>query len=101
MNRVRRFFMTIWQPMLLYSVATAALILLLSYRLGSLPAHLSNDELSAVHASQTWQSLLHNPLYAPHKITLLVLQRAGLTGQAALRSATVGWAVLILLLFFS
>ncbi len=101
MKRVRRFVITMWQPLLLYSLGAAVILALLCFKLGSLPTHLSPDDVAAVQATHSWHSLLDNPLYAPHKIILVGLQAAGLRSLVALRSASIAWALLMLLFFFS
>jgi len=90
-----------WQPLLMYSVMIALLIALFSYKLGTMPMHISNDELHAVEAAGDWHHLLANPLYAPHKVILFAFRVASVDRLVALRSASVFWALLIVLLFFS
>jgi len=101
MKRVRRLVITMWQPLLFYSLAAVVLLVLLGYQLGKLPTHASADEIQAISAAHSWRALLNNPLYAPHKLMVIILQKAGFKSLAALRAVSTVWALLILGLFFS
>lgn len=83
----------------------ASLILLLSlywlyfWRLSSLVPGLSAAEVSARSASASWQIILANPLFLPHKLlqhSLLALHN----GNFSLRATSAIWAGLFLLAFY-
>lgn len=101
MKRLRRFMMEGWQPILLYGIAIAGLVLLFMYKIGSLPAGLSQNEIQALGSAQTWQAVLNNPLYAPHKVLILTLQTIGFHDKAVLRGVSACWALITTGLFFS
>ncbi len=101
MNWFRRFAITTWQPVLFYGLGAAVLVSIIGYQLGNMPLHLSGQELNAVHAAGNWHTILNNPLYAPHKIVLLLLQLLNFDNLAALRAVSAGWAIMTILLFFS
>lgn len=100
MKRLRRFIITVWQPLFLYTLFIGVLVVLLGYKLGTLPAHSSPDEVSALQAAHGWRDLLNNPLYAPHKLVLLALQLGSLKGLAVWRAVSVGWTLLTIFLLF-
>ncbi len=101
MSRGRQFILTMWQPLLIYGITVALLLLLFAFRLNHLPGTISADEAQAVKITGNWHELLNNPIYLPHKLVLFAFQAAGLKKLALLRSASVFWALVIILLFFS
>ncbi len=101
MSRSRKLILTTWRPLLLYGVALAYLVVLLTHNLGSLPAGLSTAELQNLNAMGNWHSFLTNPFYAPHGLLLFVLQVLGVKSLLAFRSVSVLWALVCVLLFFS
>lgn len=100
MKKFHRILLGLWQPLLLYGLAIAALLFMLGYRLGHLPAGLSSTEVSTLSSSSTWHALLDNPLYAPQTILIRLLHLTGLGTIAVYRLASVFWAVITLGLFF-
>ncbi len=101
MSRGRQFILTMWQPLLIYGLTVALLLLLFAFRLNHLPSTISADEAQAVKATGNWHELLTNPIYIPHKLVLFTFQAAGLKKLALLRTASIFWALVIILLFFS
>ncbi len=87
--------------MLLYGLVALGALVLLGFRLGSVPSGVSPAELSAFQAAHSWQAILNQPFFWPHKLVLLGLQSFGINSLVAYRATSVSWALLITLLFFS
>ncbi len=100
MKRIRNFIVKSWRPLLFGLLAVALAVLIIAYRLKTLPGGVSNDEANALTASSSWRLILDNPLFLPHKLMLYVLQVGGFRQLYVLRIVSILWALLFILFFF-
>jgi 4-amino-4-deoxy-L-arabinose transferase-like glycosyltransferase len=81
-------------------VLLAILYALFVWRLGTLTPGFSVIEFQAREASQSLQAIANNPISAPHKIIQHGLQALGHNGAFWMRSASVLWALIILICLY-
>ena len=92
----RKLFAQYWQPFMWYGLLVLAFGGLLWYKLGSLTGGYGPAELSTLHASNSWQHILNNPLNAPFTIMgrlTLYLEHHGIYAMR-LSAAAIGLASL-------
>lgn len=77
-----------------------AAAVLLAFRLGSLPARVSTGELQTYHGNLQAHQIGTNPLYAPYKIVDFALLHLREHSVATARLASVGFALVAVMLFF-
>ncbi len=70
------------------------------WRLGSLTPGLSITETAAAADSTTWQNILNNPTYAPHKLLQFGSQTLIGSSAASLRLASVIFAAIFIICFY-
>ena len=98
--RVRTYFATReWQKDLLLLGALALLAGLFFMQLGSLVPGASTNEIAARTDSSSLRNIVHDPLFAPHKLLQYGLQKVGLNGIIAMRSVSVAFALLFVIAF--
>jgi hypothetical protein len=92
-----------WQVLILPLVlcASAVLILLLfSWRLGTLTHGMNGPEIAARKSSSSLTEIKNNPINAPHKLGQLLFQKLGHKGAFWMRLVSVIAALVILTFLF-
>lgn len=96
----RLFLIRLWQPLLLYVLAISGIVSFLFLKLGSLVPGLSKTENIFTNGDNSLKALAHNPIYAPSKLGLYILEKLNLTSTFALRSISAIFGLLTVWLFF-
>src|SRR3989344_1259875 len=96
----RLFLIRLWQPLLLYVLAISGIVSFLFVKLESLVPGLSKTESLFTQGDNTLKALAHNPIYAPSKLGLYILNKTNLTSTFALRSISAIFGLLAIGLFF-
>lgn len=73
MNKLRVFFAGIWQTSLTAVIGTALTIFLLFFRLGSMTAGFSKDEIAALQGVGSLKAIAENPMFLPFKLGEYIL----------------------------
>lgn len=92
-NPLERMNLVIWQPLAGYLFSLAALMGLLAYRLGSLVPGFSANEQQAIAISKSVESIVNNPLFAPHSFLQYIGLKTGHFGFWAMRMPSIVMAI--------
>lgn len=99
-NRVISLVRQKWQHYLVYGVSLAAAVAVLLYKLYELVPYPSRSEVAARAAAQTYQQLLDDPLFLPHKAMQLLAYVAGLDSLLTSRVISTFFAFIAVLFFY-
>lgn len=99
-SSLRLFFLAMWQLIIGYGVALAAVLGLFLYRLGTLVNGFNSSELAARASSSTWWFVVKDPLNAPHKLLQFLIQTSGHHGLFAMRLASVIFSGVFVVMFY-
>lgn len=99
-NRVSKLVGTFWRQTVLYSLVCIVVIGVLFYQLGTLVPSFSLPEIMARADVNSFNKILSNPLFLPHKLMQYVLIRFDYTGAFWMRSVSALWGLGILVIFF-
>lgn len=92
---------TRWGSEIVAALAIAlGFFVLYAWRLATLPAHFSPDEVAAKTASASVSAIANNPVNLPHKILQLGLQSLGHHGPLAMRSVSVFFIICAVVSFY-
>lgn len=89
-----------WRPFVGVGLASALVVGLLVFRLGSLTPGFSQAEIDERQRASTISNLINQPLQAPHATGQYILQKVGLRGPTAMRSVSVVVGLLVVLCLF-
>lgn len=81
-------------------LAVAVVYGLLFFSLGQLVPGLAAEEVAAAQSSRTFQSIIDNPLYLPHKLGQYLVQRLDIANDLFLRSVSAVSGMLIVFVFY-
>ncbi len=99
-NPLERLNLVLWQPLAGYGASLAALLALLTYRLGSLIPGFSAVEQFSISHAKSLAAIFHNPLFAPHEFLQYLGLKTGHYGFIAMRLPSVFTAIVCACLFF-
>lgn len=100
MKNLRGVFRGMWRPILIVISAGLILYMVLFSQLGSLVPGIHISEAEAYQSSLNLQSIIENPVNAPHKLLQLSLMKVGEVGALWLRATSAIFGVLSVVLFF-
>ncbi|MEO5627956.1 MAG: hypothetical protein ABIQ89_03635 [Candidatus Saccharimonadales bacterium] len=98
--RVTRFVGKFWRQALLYGFVGVVVFGVLFYQLGTLVPNFSLPEILARSEANSFNKLLANPLFLPHKLAQYLLIRLGHSGPFWMRSVSALWGLAVLVIFF-
>ena len=98
--KFRNTLFSFWQPLVSASAIVTLLVILLSYRLGSLVPGLSGSEIAELHLSQSLHDIIRNPVNGPYKICLYLASKIGLANLINIRFVSVIFGTLAAVLFY-
>lgn len=99
-NPLERMNLVIWQPLAGYLVSLTSVLALLTYRLGSLVPGFSTNEQQAIVISKSIESIVNNPLFAPHSFLQYIGLKTGHFGFWAMRLPSVAMALACAVAFY-
>lgn len=99
-NPFERLNIVLWQPLAGYAFGLTVLITELVYRLGTLVPAFSQSEKASIVRSLSIETIVNNPLFAPHEFLQYLGLKSGHKGFIAMRLPSVMLAVAAIALFF-
>lgn len=100
-RRIVKLWGNLWHQLLGYGAIGLVVAGMLWWRLGSLLPGFSQPEALARTQADSFMKLLDNPLFLPHKAIQYLFIRSGHLGAFWMRSASVFFALAILMLFYT
>jgi hypothetical protein len=92
---------TNWQAAAAYVLITAVLLVLYTFRLGTLVPGFSPAEIQARNDSSSLKVIVDNPINAPHKVGQYVLLKLNQKGAFAMRLVSVFYAILTVWILYA